>query len=72
MHNLTHSNTISASAATAMILDACRANERRASWIGSEGHTVSFYVLGGGHHEAALRGPDGVVIALASVDKFDC
>jgi len=63
---------ISEGKATGLIFDACRANEDRNDWKNAEGYAVSFRLRTDGDYEAALRNPEGIVVALAVVDKFDC
>lgn len=66
MRDLQHLPSITEGKAMELILDACRANERRENRQ-VQGHTVTF--MGS---EAVLRDPEGIVVALAYVDNFDC
>jgi hypothetical protein len=66
MYNLKTLTTVSEHAATDAIFNACRANEKREAR-----HNVTFLLMTNGHYEAALRGDDGYVVALAAVDEND-
>jgi hypothetical protein len=66
MMNLTHTAEITEGKAMEAIFNACRANEAR-----QPKGNVTFLLMANGNHEAALRDSDGVVVALAEVDKFD-
>jgi inactivated superfamily I helicase len=66
MENIQHLPVITEARAIDAIFDACRANETREPKKG-----VTFRLLVNGMHEAALRDADGVVIAIAHVDRFD-
>ena len=66
MRDLTTLN-ISEGKAMEAIFNACRANEAR-----EPKGNVTFKRFWSGEHEAALRDADGVVVAIAIVDQFDC
>lgn len=72
MYNVQTNEKISEGEAENLIFDACRANEARADWKNAKGFAVSFRLRVDGDHEAALRNPEGEVVALAVVDAFDC
>jgi hypothetical protein len=58
---------ITESKAIDLIFNACRANEVR-----EPKGNVSFLLMANGDHEATLRNAQGMVVAFATVDKFDC
>lgn len=66
MHSLTHTKDITETKAMDAIFNACRANPSREA----KGNVTFRPTISG--HEAALRNAEGVVIALANVDEFDC
>lgn len=73
MHNLTHTEAITESLATDLIFNACRANEDRSDWQNGDGYSVTFKLfINGREWEATLRDAAGTVVAIATVDKFDC
>ena len=57
--------------ATAIILDAARANEERKPRT-VRGHRIRFEFRGAGSHTAYVRNPDGCLVAVGVVDTFDC
>ncbi|ABL96783.1 hypothetical protein BcepF1.052 [Burkholderia phage BcepF1] len=67
MYAIRNTNAITETAAIEAIFNACRSNDARAPK-----DNVTFRLLANGEYEATLRDADGVVIAQAIVDKFDC
>ena len=67
MINFEHATYITATKAMTLILDACRANEDR-----QDTRFVRFTRTADGNHCVALRNEDGIVVATATVDQFDC
>ena len=78
MNSLTFlAGSITETAATEAIFDACRANpERNTVFVGKGETKVSFTRLAldvgiGQRYEACLRNEEGVVVALANIDDSD-
>lgn len=73
MQNL--ETTMTEGKATEIIFKACRDNEQRnpatIAYCGYN-YDVTFKLNADGTHEAAVRNFEGVVVAIAKVDKFDC
>ena len=72
MYNLTHSAKITESKAMNLIFNASRANEKRSEWKNDEGFSVSFMLSVDGNYSAFLSNPAVEMVAVASVDEFDC
>lgn len=73
MRNILHSPDLAEAKATALMFNACRGNSRRTAVTLNGGEfSASFRLLANGEHEVALRDKNGVTVALAVVDQFDC
>lgn len=63
---------ISEGVAMMYIADACRANEKRSTFIDKRSrYSTTFVMCLDGTHEAILRNSAGTVVALANVDQYD-
>ncbi len=68
MRNLIHTSEITEGKAATAIFNACRSNEKRERTA-----TVTFNQFASGNEwEATLHNANGLVIAIATVDEFDC
>lgn len=74
MQNLKISDEISEGKATEVIMDACRCNPRRERVVfrQNEHFDVSFTLNANGTYQVAVRNHDEIVVAIATVDEFDC
>lgn len=73
MNDLQHTDAITESTATCVVLDACRANEKRQP-KSVAGWDVSFIEMLGRRHLVSVRAPNNArtLVATAVVDEFDC
>lgn len=65
-------NRITEGKAIELIFDGCRDNEAREPKAVGDGYEVTFVELLKGLHQAILRNPDYVPVAMATVDQHDC